>query len=116
MLEAYEEDGQQLPGDEDYQSQGDEDELTSEDIDIIHDAEQFAKQQDEAVSDPEEESDDDDTSDNSSDKDDNNDSDFIPWLKLKGKRKSKAFKAMGGSQHARKVERDAYYTFCPLPH
>jgi len=116
VLEMYEEDGQQLPGDEHYQSKGDEDELTSEDIDIMHDAEQFADQQDEVVSDPEEESNNDDTSNESSEEDDENDVDFVPQLKLKGKGKSKVFKAMGGKKRARKVERDANYTFCPLPH
>jgi len=43
MLEVYEEDGQRLPGDGDYQSDGDENELTSEDTDIIHDAEQLGR-------------------------------------------------------------------------
>ena len=37
--EEYEEDTQRLPGDEDYESKDDEDGLTSEEMDIIHDAE-----------------------------------------------------------------------------
>ena len=40
MLEEYEEDGQQLPGDGGYGSNDDEDKPTSEEIDIIHDVEQ----------------------------------------------------------------------------
>jgi hypothetical protein len=41
MLEEYKEDGQQLPGDEDYEVKEDEDGLTSKEVDIIHDAEQL---------------------------------------------------------------------------
>jgi hypothetical protein len=120
MLEEYEEDGQRLPGDEDYQREGEEDELTDDDIDIIHDAERLAQQQDEAASDPEDESDDDESSDGSSDEssaeDDDRDGDFIPRLRLKGKDKPKAVKTTGGKKRARKVEKDTSYTFCPLPH
>jgi len=111
-LEEYEEDAQRLPRDEGYQSEWDEDELSSNDIDIFHDAKRLAQQQDEAVSDLEDESDD-DTSDASSEVDDERDADFIPRLKLKGKDK---FKATGGKKRARKIEKDANYTFCPLPH
>jgi len=112
MLEEYEEDAQWPPRDEGYQSEWDEDELTSNDIDIVHDAEQLAQQQDEAVSDLEDESDD-NTSDGSSEVDDERDADFIPRLKLKVKDK---FKAMGGEKCMRKVEKDTNYMFCPLPH
>jgi hypothetical protein len=111
-LEEYEEDGQRLPGDEDYQRKGEEDELTDNDIDIIHDAEWLVQQQDEAVSDPEDESDDDE----SSAEDDDHDGDFIPRLRLKGKDKPKAVKTTGGKKCMRKVEKDTSYTFCPLPH
>jgi hypothetical protein len=103
-LEEYEEDGQRLPGDEDYQCEGEEDELTDDDIDIIHDTEWLAQQQDEAASDPEDESDDDESSDGSSDEssaeDDDCDGDFIPRLRLKGKDKPKAVKTTGGKKRA----------------
>ena len=112
MLEEYEEDTQWPPRDEGYQSKWDEDELTSNDIDIVHDAKQLAQQQDEVVSNLEDESDD-NTSDGSSEVDDKHDADFIPRLKLKAKDK---FKAMGGKKHVQKVEKDANYMFCPLPH
>jgi len=112
MLEEYEEDAQWPPRDEGYQSEWDEDELTSNDIDIVHDAERLAQQQDEAVSNLEDESDD-DTSNGSSEVDDEHDADFIPRLKLKAKDK---FKATGGEKCMWKVEKDANYMFCPLPH
>jgi len=41
-LEEYEEDTQRLPGDEDYESEEDEGERTSKEMDIIHDAEWLA--------------------------------------------------------------------------
>jgi hypothetical protein len=116
MLEEHEEDGQRLPGDEDYQSSEDEDKLTSNDIDIIHNAERLARQQDKVASDSEDESDDDDTSDKSSEEDDERDGDFIPRLRLKGKDKPKEVKATGGTKRARKVKKDTNYMFCPLPH
>jgi len=111
-LEEYEEDAQWPPRDEGYQREWDEDELTSNDIDIVHDTEQLAQQQDEAGSNLEDESDD-DTSDGSSEVDDKCDADFIPRLKLKAKDK---FKATGGKKRVQKVEKDANYMFCPLPH
>jgi len=112
MLEEYEEDAQWPPRDEGYQCEWDKDELTSNDIDIVHDAEWLAQQQDEVGSDLEDETDD-NTSDGSSEVDDEHDADFIPRLKLKVKDK---FKAMGGEKRMRKVEKDANYMFCPLPH
>jgi hypothetical protein len=92
MLEEYEEDNQRLPGDEDYESEDDEDGRTSEEMDIIHDAEWLAQQQDEEASDSEDGSDDDDESDESSDEDDEGDADFVPKLRLKRKSASQNFR------------------------
>jgi len=116
MLQVYEEDGQLLPGDGDHQSDGDENELTSKDMDMIHNAERFAQQQDEAVTDSEDGSDNDDASDESSDEDDDTDGDYIPRLKLKGRNKSNTFKAKGGRTRAQRVDNYTNYTFCPLLH
>ena len=115
-LEEYEEDSQQLPGDEGYQSEDDEDGLTTEDIDIMRNIEKLAKGKDVAVSDPEDESDDDDTYDGSSDGGDNDDGDFAPRFKAKGVGKSNGFKATGGKNCGQNVKKDANYTFCPLSH
>jgi hypothetical protein len=115
-LAEYEEDGQRLPGDKDYEVEEDEDALTSKEIDIVHDAERFARQQDEETSDSEDESDDDGTSGESSDEDDEGDTDFVPKLKVKGKNTYQQFKAAGGKKRAQKVKKDANYMFCPLPH
>ena len=118
MLEEYEEDGQQLPGDGGYGSSDDEDEPTSEEIDIIHDVEQLA-----AWSGPHDDSDSDSEDDNSdtedvisglSNEDDKGDGDFIPKLKLKGTKRN-VFRATGGKQRTQKVK-DANYMFCPLSH
>ena len=108
-LEEYEEDSQQLPGDNDDGTNEGEDELTSDDIDLIHNAEQLALAIDS-------ESKDKDMSGESSDEDDMGDDDFIPILKWKGKNKPKGFKAMGGKKCMPKVKQDANYTFCPLSH
>ena len=121
MLEEYEEDGQQLPADDNYQSEDDDGELTNADLDIIRDVEKFTQQPDNPVSDPEDESGDDntynDTYNESSDEGDKSDGDFIPArLKLKGKDRSKGFKATGGKKCIPTVNKDANYTFCPLPH
>ena len=51
-LEEYKEDSQQLPGDEGYGTEEDEDKHTSEDVDIIQNAELFMHVQDEAASNP----------------------------------------------------------------
>jgi hypothetical protein len=117
-LKEYEEDDQRLPGDGVYGTEEHEDELTSNEINIIHEAEQFAQQKDKEASDPEGESEDepevDDASRESSDKDDEGDSDFIPPLKLKGKKIPKKFKATGTKKQ--KGKRDKAYVFCPLSH
>ena len=108
-LEEYEEDGQRLPGDNDDRTDEDEDELTSDDIDLIHNAEQLALASDS-------ESEDDDMSSESSDEDDPGDDDFVPMFKPKGKKIPKGFKATGGNKCVPKVKQDANYTFCPLSH
>ena len=115
-LEEYEEDSQRLPGDEGYQSEDDEDGLTTEDIDIMRNIEKLAKGLDVAVSDPEDESDDNDTYDGSSDGGDKDDGDFAPRFKAKGTGKSNGFKATGGKNCGRNVKKDANYSFCPLSH
>ena len=121
MLEEYEEDGQQLPGDGGYGSNDDEDEPTSEEIDIIHDMEQLAARSgphDNSDSDSKDDSKDDSDAEDAiselGDEDDKGDGDFVPKLKLKGT-KHNAFKATGGKQRAQKVK-DANYMFCPLSH
>src|SRR5258706_2594425 len=120
-LKVYEEDGQQLPGDGGDGSEEDGEGLTSEEIDIIKGGEWFGL---EGAGDPKDESEDDDASsesedDNASsesgDEDDEGDPDFVPKLKLKGK-KRKVFKATGGKKHAQKGKRDTNYMFCPLSH
>ena len=79
MLKEYEEDGQQLPGDGSYGSNDNEDKLTSEEIDIIHDVEQLVAQ-----SRPHNDSDSNSKDNSDTNKDDKGDGDFIPKLKLKG--------------------------------
>jgi hypothetical protein len=120
MLEEYEEDSQRLPGDGVYGTEENEDDLTSNEVDIIHDAEQLALQQ-EAVSDSEDEFEDEfegdaDASRESSDEDDNADGDFIPPLKLRAKRIPKGFRAAGCKKCTQRVKKDANYVFCPLSH
>ena len=87
-LKEYKDNGQQLPEDGGYGSKEDEDEFTNKDIDIIYDAEWFALQKDEVVSDPEDDSEDDskddsegnDATSNSSDEYDEDNEDHIPPL------------------------------------
>jgi len=110
-LAEYEEDGQRLPGEEGRGTEEEEDELTSEEVDIIQDAERFALQLDEAASDSEDESEVDNASYSSSDEEDKDDEDFVPTLKI-----PKAFKATRGKQRAQKVQKDANYIFCPSSH
>ena len=120
-LKEYEEDDQRLPGDGIYGTEKDE-ELTSEEVDIIHAAEQLALEQDEAASDPEDESEDesevDDAGGVSSDEGDDGDGDFVPTLKLKRKNIPKKVGATGVKKRAPKpkVKKDANYVFCPLSH
>ena len=116
MLEEYEEDNQRLPGDEDYKSKDDRDGCTSEEMDIIHDAERLVQQQDEEASDSEDGSDDDDESNESSDKGNEGDANFIPKLQLKRKKIPQDFRAVGDEQRTQKVKKDANYMFCPLSH
>ena len=115
ILEGYEEDGQQLPGDGNYGSDEDEEELTSKEIDIIHDVEQSALQPDDN---PNDDSNDDfegdDAIHDSSEEDNEGDSDFIPEFKLK-EMKSNVFNTTGGKKHTQKAK-DASYMFCPLSH
>ena len=115
-LEEYEEDNQRLPGDEGYQSEDDEDGVTTEDIDIMRNIEKLAKGKDVAVSNSEDESDDDNTYDGSSNGGDKHDGDFAPKFKAKGTGKPNGFKATGGKNCGRNVKKDANYTFCPLSH
>ena len=99
-LKEYEEDGQRLPGDGGYGSDGDEDELTGEEIDVIRDAERLALQPED---DSEDDSEGDDATSDSSDEDDEGDGDFVPTLKLKRPKRTQKVK-------------DANYMFCPLSH
>ena len=110
-LAEYKEDGQWLPGDEGRGTEEEEDELTSEEVDIIQDAEWFVLQLDKAASDSEDESEVDNTSYSSSNEEDKDDEDFVPTLKI-----PKAFKATRGKQCAQKVQKDANYIFCPSSH
>ena len=101
---------QQLPEERSH-GIGDEDELTSKEINMIYEAEQLALEQDETASnskvdnfEPE------DLISKSSNEDEEGDSDFILKVKQKG---PKVFK---GKKSTPNVTRDANYTFCPLAH
>jgi len=102
MLEEYKEDDQQLPGDEGYESEDDEDGCTSEEMDIIHNVEWLVQQQDGEASDSKGGYDDDDESDESSDEEDKGDADFVPKLWLKHKNAPQNFKAAGDQQPSQK--------------
>ena len=93
MLEEYKDNNQQLPGDEDYESEDDEHGCTSE-VDIIHDAEWLAQQWDEEVSNSKDGSNDNNKSNKSSDKDNEGDANFIPKLQL-GRKRTQDFMAVG---------------------
>ena len=117
MVEEYEEDGQQLPGDDGYGSNDNEDEPTSEEIDIIHNMEQLAAQSgphDDSDSNSEDDSDTEDVISELSDEDNKGDGDFVPKLKLKGMKRN-VFRATGGKQCTQKVK-DTNYMFCPFSH
>ena len=119
-LEEYEEDALRLPGDRTEDEEDDKDDLTSVDIDLIHEAERFALQQDEPATDSDSDSEVDDaeigdTSSESSNDDDEGDADFIPKLKLK-RNVPKEFRPTGGKKRGKKVKKNANYTFCPLAH
>ena len=117
MVEEYEEDGQQLPGDGGYGSNDNEDEPTSEEIDIIHNMEQLAAQSgphDDSDSNSEDDSNTEDVISELSDEDNKGDGDFVPKLKLKGMKRN-VFRATGGKQCTQKVK-DTNYMFCPFSH
>ena len=117
-LKEYEEDGQRLPGDGGYEGKEDEEELTSEEIDIIHNAECLALEQDEQDKAASNDSNDSNASSNSSDLGDlgdEGDPDFVPKLKLR-RTKPKVLKATGGKERPPNRKRDPNYVFCPLSH
>ena len=125
MLEEYEEDCQQLPGDGGYGTE-DEDGLTGEEFNIICTVSQFAE--DEAESDSDNEYEVDGGGSKSSSEDDEGNGNFVPTLKLNrkampkqfkgtgGKVMPKFFKVAGGKKCPQKVKNDANYVFCPLSH
>ena len=115
MLEEYKDNNQPLPGDRDYESKDDKDGCTSEEMDIIHDAEWLAQQQDEEGSDSKDGSDDDNESDKSSDNNNEGDTNFVPRLWL-GRTRTQDFMATGDKRHTQKVKKHENYMFCPLAH